>query len=87
MPDTFLCEMLRRGGCSQGQAAAFERCLEDRPICGVGTGLLTRALLAQCVSDMAIYVSGMRELQMEVERLRNVIAEDMFHAHNVADAL
>lgn len=87
MSDTFLVTLLKRGGCSHGQATAFERCLEDRPICGVGVGVLVRCLLRATVSDMDIYVAAVKELEHENKRLRDTIADDMFHMHNVADAI
>lgn len=73
--DTLLSNCLRKGGCSPNQAAAFERCLEDRPICGVGTSTLTRAILAFCVSDMEVYVSAIRELQQESRNLKKQVMD------------
>jgi len=73
--NTFLVNVLMKAGCSEKQAAAFERCLEDRPICGVGVSVLVRAVLGAGVSDMAVHVSAIRELQQENANMRKVLME------------
>jgi hypothetical protein len=73
--DTFLSTMLVKAGCSKNQAAAFERFLDDRPICGIGNSVLVRAILGICVSDMVATVSAIRELQQENENLRKQVLE------------
>lgn len=73
--NTLLTNALRKAGCSENQASAFERCLEDRPICGVGCVVLTRAILGLCVSDLTTYVGAIRELQQENENLRKQVLD------------
>jgi hypothetical protein len=87
MTDTFLVEILRAQGCSQKQAAAFERCLIDRPICGIGPKQLTLAVLGACVRDMQVFVAAMRDLQAENERLVQMMASDEMHQMHFADSM
>jgi hypothetical protein len=75
--DTFIVCLLRRGGCSQKQAAAFERWLEDETPAGIGPWKLGQCIRAAILSDCQTYVSALREVTIENERLLNELHADL----------
>jgi len=70
MRDTCLVQFLRYGGCSHGQAAAFERALLDRPICGVTVTHLENAIASKIYQEIDLVAHSLRNLE-----LRAVTAE------------
>lgn len=71
MAQTAIYEFLRLGGATHGQATAWERCLEDRPTCGIGAVLLTRAITRLVVRETGIVASVLKEQDIEIARLLN----------------
>lgn len=69
MADTAIVSFLMFGGATRGQAEAWERCLEDRPTCGVGAVLLTRCIRRMAVREFSIVASVLKEQEIEIERL------------------
>lgn len=69
--DSLIIEVLMRGKCSRKQAEAFQRWLEDTMPVGIGPARLAECISASLVSDACVYVTAMRELQMEIERLNH----------------
>lgn len=78
--DTFIVTLLIKGGCSQKQASAFERWLEDECPVGVGPARLTECIRRAMMSDAVAYISAMRSLDDDNRRLMAAIKEYQQHS-------
>lgn len=85
MANTLLTEMLLNGGCSERQAAAFERWLEDVHPVGIGVAKLERSVQKLMMRDSALTTAALasqarvnQELESEVERLRSEFNRSLF---------
>lgn len=73
--DTLFVEFLRAGGCTPNQAVAFERCLEDHPMCGVSPRQLTAAIRSYNVLQICRYVDILKEQELQIKILRDQLHE------------
>jgi hypothetical protein len=64
--DSYLVELLRKDGCSQKQAAAFERWLEDSWPVGIGPAKLSQAIQRSMWSECIVLVASQQEMQRRI---------------------